>query len=153
MPSVNKPLLRAGTRFWMLETVISSVNFFVFINLVYELAWGSLMAHQVGMTTRICCICILAWFLLRHVRSYETRDLVHVGLLWLGLELLFEWGGSLLVGRPVADILLGWNILAEYLWPYVLAAYLLSNLVISAAFHPGKGNRGHAASERVAEKG
>ncbi|MBN2152572.1 MAG: hypothetical protein JW839_14055 [Candidatus Lokiarchaeota archaeon] len=138
---MNKHFLSAGARFWLLDLAISSVNFFVLMNLVYEPAWGPLAAHQVGMSTRIACTCIIAWLLLRHVKVYVTRDLVHVGLLWLGLELLFEWGGSLAMGRPVAEILVGWNVLAGYMWPYVLAAYLLSNLAIGSVLRPGKGER------------
>jgi len=30
----------------------------------------------------------------------------------LGLESLFEWGGSLAIGRSVQEILTGWNIFA-----------------------------------------
>jgi hypothetical protein len=53
-----------------------------------------------------------------------------VGLLWLGLILLFEWGGSLAIGRLVEEILLGWNVSASYMWPYVLLVYLSPNLIV-----------------------
>jgi hypothetical protein len=134
-----------AARVWLIETLFSIFNFFVLMNLVYEPAWGELVAHQIGMSTRIVVIAILAYLLLRYVRDYETRDLVHVGLLWVGLELLFEWGGSLLVGRSVEEILIGWNIFAGYIWPYVLLTYLLSNLVIGVAFHPGKRTAGQSS--------
>ena len=39
-------------------------------------------------------------------------------------------GGSLLIRRPVNDILVGWHVTRGYLWPYVLATYLLAPLVI-----------------------
>ena len=51
---------------------------------------------------------------------------VFVGLSWMGLWLVFEWAGSLLIHRPVHEILVGWHIEHGYLWPYVLLAYLLS---------------------------
>jgi hypothetical protein len=142
---MNKHLLHIAARMWLIETLFSIFNFFFLMNLVYEPAWGGLVAHQIGMSTRIVVIVILAYLLLRYVKEYETIDLVHVGLLWLGLELLFEWGGSLLVGRSVEDILIGWNIFAGYIWPYVLLTYLLSNLVIGVAFHPGKRTTGHSS--------
>ncbi|MFW9888132.1 MAG: hypothetical protein ACFFER_08120 [Candidatus Thorarchaeota archaeon] len=145
---MNKHLLHIAARVWLIETLFSIFNFFVLMNLVYEPAWGELVAHQIGMSTRIVVIAILAYLLLRYVKEYETRDLVHVGLLWLGLELLFEWGGSLLVGRSVEEILIGWNIFAGYIWPYVLLTYLLSNLVIGVAFHPGKRTAGHRSEGR-----
>jgi hypothetical protein len=64
--------------------------------------------------------------------------LVHVGILWLSLTLIFEWVESLAMGRPVEEILIGWNIFAGYMWPYVLLTYLLANLVVGSLFHPGK---------------
>jgi hypothetical protein len=121
-----------------METLVSGFNFFVLMGLIYEPAWGELVAHQVGMTTRIVYIFIFAYLLLRYVKEYETVDLIHVGLLWVVLELMFEWGGSLLIGRPVEEILIGWNIFAGYMWPYVLLTYLLSNLIVGVLLHPGK---------------
>jgi len=135
---MNSRLLSTAFRVWLMETLVSGFNFFILIGLIYEPAWGTLVAHQVGMTTRIVYIFVFAYLLLRNVKEYETRDLVHVGLLWLGLELLFEWGGSLLIGRPVAEILIGWNIFAGYMWPYVLLTYSLSNILVGLVLHPGK---------------
>jgi hypothetical protein len=112
------------------------------MNLIYEPRWGVLTAHQIGMSTRIVYIFILAYFLLRSVKKYETRDLLLVGFLWLGLTLAFEWGGSLIIRRPVAEILIGWNISAGYMWPYVLMAYLLANLLVGIILHPGKKKAG-----------
>ncbi len=135
---MNTRLLSTAFRVWLIETLVSGFNFFILMNRIYEPVWGSLVAHQVGMTTRIVYILVFAYLLLRYVKEYGTRDLVHVGLLWLGLELLFEWGGSLLIGRPVEEILIGWNIFAGYMWPYVLLTYFLSNLVVGLALRLGK---------------
>jgi len=135
---MNAHLLSTALRVWLMETLVSGFNFFVLTGFIYEPAWGTLVAHQVGMTARIVYIFVFAYLLLRYVREYETRDLVHVGLLWLGLELLFEWGGSLLIGRPVEEILIGWNIFVGYMWPYVLFAYFLSNIVVGLVLRPGK---------------
>ncbi len=135
---MNAHLLSTAVRVWLMETLVSGFNFFVLMGLIYEPAWGTLVAHQVGMTTRIVYIFIFAYLLLRYVKEYATMDLVHVGLLWVVLELLFEWGGSFLIGRPVEEILIGWNIFAGYMWPYVLLTYLLSNLIVGVVLHPGK---------------
>jgi hypothetical protein len=135
---MNTHLLSTAFRVWLMETLVSGFNFFVLMGLIYEPAWGELVAHQVGMTTRIVYIFIFAYLLLRYVKEYETVDLIHVGLLWVVLELMFEWGGSLLIGRPVEEILIGWNIFAGYMWPYVLLTYLLSNLIVGVLLHPGK---------------
>ena len=139
---VNTHLLQIGFRFWIMEILISGFNFFVLMNLIYEPRWGYLTAHQIGMSTRIVYIFILAYFLLRTVKNYSTKDLFHVGFLWLGLTLLFEWGGSFIMRRPVSEIVVGWNILAGYMWPYVLLAYLFSNLIVGTILHPGREKSG-----------
>jgi hypothetical protein len=90
------------------------------------------------MSTRIVYIFILAYFLLRYVKEYTVKDLVLIGLIWLGLEEIFEWGGSFILRRPVEEILVGWNIFAGYMWPYVMLAYLLSNLIVGVTLHPGR---------------
>ena len=113
-----------------METLVSGFNFFVLMNLVYEPRWGVLASHQIGMSTRIVYIFVFAYLLLRYTKKYTRRDLVYAGFLWLGLELVFEWGGSIATGRSVQEILVGWNVFAGYMWPYVLATYLSSNLIV-----------------------
>jgi hypothetical protein len=108
------------------------------MNLVYEPRWGALTAHQIGMSTRIVYIFVLAYLLLRYVKEYNTKDLVLVGFVWLGLEEIFEWGGSFILRRSVKEILIGWNIFAGYMWPYVMLAYLFSNLIVGVTLHPGR---------------
>ena len=121
-----------------METLVSGFNFFVLMNLVYEPRWGALVAAQIGMGTRIVYILIFAFLLLNYVTTYTSKDLIYVGAMWLGLELLFEWGGSFAIGRPVSEILVGWNISAGYIWPFVLLTYFLSPLVVRVIFQPGK---------------
>ena len=116
--------------FWFIEIGLSAINFFVLINLVYEPRWGDLAAHQIGMSTRIVYIFVLSYFLLRPVKQYNTKDLLWIGIFWLAIWEIFEWGGSLAVGRPVSDILIGWHIFQGYMWPYVMMAYMLSSLIV-----------------------
>jgi hypothetical protein len=135
---MNTRLLKIGIRVWLIETLISGFNFFVLMNLVYEPRWGTLVAHQIGMSTHIVYIFILAYFLLRYVKEYSIKDLILIGLVWLGLEEIFEWGGSFILGRSVEEILIGWNIFAGYMWPYVMLTYLSSNLIVGVTLHPGR---------------
>ena len=137
---MNKKLFTTAIRVWLVETIVSGFNYFVFMNLVYEPRWGALVAHQIGMSTRIIYIFVFAHFLLKYVKKYDTKDLIFVGILWVTLEEIFEWGGSFLIRRPVSEILIGWNIPAGYMWPYVLLTYLLANLIVGLVFHPGKEN-------------
>lgn len=128
---MNRPFLAVAFRVWLTEILISGFNYFVLMGLIYEPAWGELRAHQIGMTTRIVYIFILAWLLQRYNPHHDERDLVHVGILWFLSALVFEWAGSLLIQRrPVDEILVGWQVWKGYMWPYVLATYLLANSLV-----------------------
>jgi hypothetical protein len=127
---MNIKLLKTATRAWLMEILVAGFNYFILMNRIYEPRWGELTAHRIGMTTRMITICIFAYLLLRRVRNWEQADLVHVGLLWVTLTLIFEWVGSLALGRSVEEILIGWNILNGYMWPYVLFTYFASSFVI-----------------------
>jgi len=129
-PFFNNTLMRRAMWFLLIEIGLSAINFFILMNLVYQPRWGELTAHQIGMSTRIAYIFILAYFTIRPIKSYSTRDLLMVGLFWMGSWLVLEWVGSFFMGRPVSEILVGWNIVNGYMWPYVLAAYLLSGLIL-----------------------
>ena len=133
---MNRPLLVVAVRVWLTEILISGFNYFVLMNLIYEPRWGELRAHQIGMSTRIVYIFVLAYLLLRYAERYEVKDLVQIGLLWLGLTRVFEWGGSFAIRRPVHEIVAGWHIERGYMWPYVLLAYLLANLIVGVTLHP-----------------
>jgi transposase len=117
---MNTRFLLVAVRVWLTEILIAGVNYFILMRLVYEPRRGELAAHQIGMATRMVCIVALAYLLLRYAARYTTRDLIEAGLLWLGLTLVFEWGGSLLLRRPVDEILVGWHVTEGYMWPYVL---------------------------------
>lgn len=108
------------------------------MNLIYQPLWGEIIAHQIGMSTRIIINFFFAYFLLLYADKYNTKDLIIVGALWLFLTLIFEWGGSLALGRPVTEILMGWNIFAGYMWPYVLLSYLLAPLIVGIMLKPQK---------------
>jgi hypothetical protein len=90
------------------------------------------------MSIRIGYIFIIAYFMVRFLKRYTTGDLLVLGVMWTGLWLTFEWGGSLMVGRSVTEILIGWNIFKGYMWPYVLATYLSSCLLTGIPIHPNK---------------
>lgn len=122
--------LKLGIRAWLMQILVAGINFFILMNLIYEPLWGELIAHQLGMTTRIIINFVFAYFLLLYADDYNTKDLILVGVLWLFLTLIFEWGGSLVIGRPLREILIGWNIFAGYMWPYVLLSYLLAPLIV-----------------------
>lgn len=123
-------------RVWLIELPFAAINAFVLMEQVYAPRIGELRAHQVAMGTRIVYLFVFAYFLVYFAREYTMRDLLWAGLFWTGLILAFEWGGSLLIRRPVHEILIGWHVEQGYMWPYVLLTYLSSPLIVGWLFHP-----------------
>jgi hypothetical protein len=129
---MNEHLLQVAFRIWLIEIAVSAFNYFVLMNRVYEPKFGELRAHRIGMATRIAYIFAFAGLFVAIEGTVSTLGLIAVGGFWLALTLAFEWGGSLIIRRPVKEILIGWNINRGYMWPYVLAAYLLSPLIVGS---------------------
>ncbi len=125
-------------RVWVIELAVTAVNYFVLTKKVYEPRYGKLRAHQIGMSTRIVYIFVFAYFILFFTKRYTTLDTLYAGVFWLLLILAFEWIGSFIQRRPVREILEGWHINKGFMWPYVLAAYLLSPLIVGLVLHPGQ---------------
>jgi hypothetical protein len=125
-------------RAWLVEVPVAAVNAFVLMDRVYAPRVGALTAHQIGMSTRIAVALVFAYFITYLARDYTARSLLLAGVFWVSLWLAFEWGGSLLIGRPVQEILVGWHVERGYMWPYVLVAYLLAPLLVGSAVHPSR---------------
>ena len=128
--SVNTYLLMITFRVWFCEIAVSGFNYFVLMNRVYAPRVGELRAHRIGMTTRIVYIFPFAYALVRFADVHAVPELLLAGTYWLLMVLAFEWVGSFLLRRPVHEILEGWHVENGYMWPYVLAAYLLSPLLV-----------------------
>lgn len=116
-------------RVWLAEIPLAAFNAFVLMDRVYAPRLGVLRAHQVAMTTRIVWVVALGFVIAHYAGSRHVVPLLLSGLFWMGMWLVFEWAGSLLIRRPVHEILVGWHVERGYMWPYVLLAYLLAPLL------------------------
>lgn len=123
-------ILMITFRVWLCEIAVSAFNYFVLMNHVYAPRVGALRAHQIGMTTRIVYIFAFAYALVRFAHIHTVPEMLLAGTYWLLLVLAFEWVGSFLLRRPVHEILEGWHVENGYMWPYVLATYFLSPLIV-----------------------
>ncbi len=135
---MNTYFLMITFRVWLVEVGVAAVNYFLLMKRVYAPRLGELRAHQIGMATRILCVLLLAYFLVRFAHIHRIVEYVLAGAFWLMLWLAFEWVGSFIIRRPVHETLEGWHIERGYMWPYVLLTYLLSPLVVGALLNPGQ---------------
>lgn len=135
---MNTYFLMITFRVWLVDVGVSAINYFLLINRIYRPRLGELRAHQIGMTTRIVYILVLAYFLVKFAHIHRTVEYLLAGAFWMLLWLAFEWVGSFIIRRPVQEILEGWHIERGYMWPYVLLTYLLSPLVVGLLLNPGQ---------------
>ena len=133
---VHTHLLMITFRVWLVELPVAALNYFVLIKRAYEPRVGALRAHQIGMSTRMASIVVLAFFLDRFAHADSTGDEVLAGVSWTLLWLAFEWIGSFITRRPVPEILEGWHVERGYMWPYVLLTYFLSPLAVGVLLSP-----------------
>ena len=134
---MNTYLLMITFRVWLCEIAVSGFNYFVLMKHVYEPRVGVLRAHRIGMTARIVYIFPFAYVLVRAADVDTVSEMLLAGTFWLLLVLAFEWVGSFILRRPVREILEGWHVENGYMWPYVLAAYFLSPLIVGLLLNRG----------------
>ncbi len=122
---------------WILDIAFSTVMKIAFEGEFSPGVHGaSLLSHQIRIILRIGFAFGLVGGLLYIMKQYLPTDLWLTGGLWLALVLVYEWGGSLLIGRTVEDILIGWNIFQGYFWLYFLVAVFLSPFVMGTFVIP-----------------
>jgi len=119
-------------RVWLLEIPVAALNAFVLMDRVYAPRVGRLRAHQLAMGTRLVWIVALGFVIAHFAGAQRAPAMLLAGLFWMSLWLVFEWAGSLLIRRPVHEILVGWHVERGYMWPYVLVAYLVAPVLAHA---------------------
>ena len=120
---------------------------FVFMNaavreLVYKPFTGELLAHQVSTITGSVAFFLLAYFLLRHY-MYNTPNnkLLLIGLMWVALTIVFEFGlGIFVTGASWNKMLNDYNIGQGRIWIFFLVIILITPFIIKH-FVPAKNKR------------
>jgi hypothetical protein len=89
----------------------------------YGKAMSKLHAHQLSSVTLILMFVVYVWFLNSKWPLHSLVQAAVVGLIWLALTVLFEFG----IGRSIShqsweQLLQAYNIFDGNLWPLVLAA-------------------------------
>lgn len=82
---------------------------------------GELRAHQVSTVTGITLFGVYIAWLMRRWRPSTLRETATIGITWLVLTVLFEFGmGRFLQNKDWPVLLADYNIFAGRLWPLVL---------------------------------
>lgn len=97
----------------------------------YKAIVGDALAHQLGAILLSALFLVYAYVCLRgSVSGLLNWQLWCIGLFWLALTLLFEFGFGLAAGRSRSYLLADYEVWHGRIWPLVLVTVLCSPLVV-----------------------
>lgn len=97
----------------------------------YKAIIGESLSHQLGAVLISAVFLLYAYVCLKGtVASLPNWQLWCIGLLWLVLTLVFEFGLGLAAGRSWSYILSDYEVWHGRIWPLVLVTVLLSPFIV-----------------------
>lgn len=105
---------------WIPMVFIGIING-VIRQVTYGKYFSELRAHQVSTATGVLLLGLYIWAI-AHLWSFDSpKQAISVGLLWLGLTVIFEFTfGHFVAGHSWSKLLSDYNILAGQIWLVVL---------------------------------
>ncbi len=89
-------------------------------DLWYKKYVEELTAHQISTFTLIFLLGVYIYFIIRRFRPSSGKQALYIGLLWLILTLIFEFGLGLLRGNSFSTMLHDYNIFQGRVWVLIL---------------------------------
>jgi len=89
-------------------------------DLWYKKLTGELAAHQISTISLIILFGFYIWFVINKFPPQSGRQAIYIGLLWLVLTLLFEFGFGRFRGNSWGKLLEDYNILKGRIWVLIL---------------------------------
>jgi hypothetical protein len=120
-----KPRALAGAvGAWLVLLVVMVTNGVVRVT-VLQPQLGEAPARRVATLVGVALVLALSWAYARRAGALAPRELLLVGVVWLVLTLVFEFGMGLVAGRSWTEMLVDYDLTRGRLWPLVLVATLL----------------------------
>lgn len=92
-----------------------------FRELTYKKFVGELPAHQISTVTGIIFFGIIFYFFFRKWKIDTAKLAILIGLIWLSLTILFEFGfGHYIMGNPWQKLLHDYNLAEGRVWSLFL---------------------------------
>lgn len=128
---MSKSLIIKSLLVWLLFVPIAVLNGIV-RNYIYQPHVGELLAHQISTVIACATFILLAYFLLKHeVVNQTTNMLLLIGLMWILMTIVFEFGfGHWVAGHSWEKLLHDYNILKGRVWILFLLNSLITPLLI-----------------------
>ena len=105
---------------WVPMTVIAILNG-ILREAIFTKYLTELRAHQASTVSLIFFFTIYLWAVTRIWKPESENQALWIGLIWLGMTILFEFGfGHYLMGHPWSKLFHDYNLLAGRVWVFVL---------------------------------
>jgi hypothetical protein len=117
-----KRIYKQAIGVWILFIILAIVNGAI-RTLVYGPVIGDeLLAHQISTVTAIIFFLAVMYVFFRWTTAhYDKKDLLVIGVMWLGLTIGFEFiFGHYIMGHPWSRLLADYNICEGRVWGLVL---------------------------------
>ena len=116
---------------WILFIPIAFLNG-TMRELMYKPYVGSLTAHQISTLTASVAYILLSFFMLGNIlKDLGNKQLFLIGLSWVGMTMLFEFGFGHYINKvPWERLLMDYNIFKGYVWGLFLIIMLLTPYLV-----------------------
>ena len=109
--------------------------------LTYKNFVGDLPAHQISTITGIIFFGIIFYFIFRKWKIESTKHAIFIGLIWLGLTILFEFGfGHYIMGNSWSKLLHDYNLAEGRVWGLFLVWVTVAPFIFYMIFNRTKLN-------------
>jgi len=137
----NAMLLCKAAAIWLLILLLAVLNG-GFREAVLLPSMGKPLAFVLSGILLSACIVVVSFVLVPRMGRLSTAQSLNLGLLWVGLTLVFEFSfGRLIQGRPWHELLQAYTFKDGNIWPLVIVVTFFAPL-LAVRF----GKRRHAAS-------
>jgi hypothetical protein len=122
---------------WIVMLIFAIINA-TLRNEVYGPKVTELLAHQISTIIYIAgIILVMVLFFSRTTAPYAPKDLIVIGILWMVLTVIFEFGfGHYVIGHTWLRLLHDYNIFEGRIWSLVLITELIGPYIIGRNFLP-----------------
>jgi hypothetical protein len=100
---------------------------------------GDLSAHQISTVTGILFFGIIFYFIFKKWKIESSKHAILIGIIWLGLTILFEFGfGHYIMGNPWQKLLHDYNLAEGRVWSLFLVWITIAPFVFYKIFNRQK---------------
>jgi len=121
-----------GIGVWLIMAVLAIINGILREGVYGLLLKNELLSHQISSFIAIFLFSAVIYLFLRFTRgTYSGTELFILGVMWLTMTVVFEFGfGHYIAGHSWERLLADYNILRGRLWSFVLLSVLMGPYLI-----------------------